>query len=53
MDKRSSGDLVLQDERGNIVGVETIGIGEIIRLINKYISEDELKNTFCLQFVDS
>lgn len=52
MDKNIAGDLSLVDEGGNIIEAKKISIGEIIRLIDKNISEDELKKTFCLQFID-
>ena len=47
-----SGDITLEDERGNVVESQDIHIGEVIELIENNLSEGELEKTFCLQFVD-
>ena len=46
------GDMNLEDEHGNVIEAMQISIAEIIRLIDNNISENELKKTFCLQFID-
>lgn len=45
-------DVHLVDENQNEVEALEIGIVEVGWLISKNISEEELKKTFCLQFID-
>ncbi len=52
MSENISGDLSLEDDSGNIVETMGIGIQEIQRLIYENIAQDELRKTFCLQFID-
>jgi hypothetical protein len=52
MNRSIAGDIKLVDERGNIIEAKNIQIGEVIQLIDKNISEVELKKTFCLRFID-
>jgi hypothetical protein len=52
MDRDISGDIKLEDERGEIIEALKIHIGEVFRLIDKNMSEEELSKTFCLQFID-
>lgn len=52
MNGNIAGDIKLVDERGKIIEAKNIHIKEIIELIDRNISEAELKKTFCLQFID-
>jgi hypothetical protein len=52
MAQNISGDMVCEDESGNIIEAQNISIQEIHRLIHNNISSEELQKTFCLQFID-
>ena len=45
-------DVILVDENQNEIEALEISFGEVLRLIGKNISQEELRKTFCLQFID-
>ena len=52
MTEIAQGDLLLEDELGNLVDSCPIHIQNIFGLIYDNISAAELEKTFCLQFID-